>query len=80
MTVAKVIELIASSPKSFDDALARGIARAHETLAGVTGAWVQDQKVVVEDGKIVEYRVNMKVTFVLGGAEATRAKPKKAKK
>jgi dodecin len=78
MTVAKVIELIASSPKSFEDALARGIARAHETLAGVTGAWVQDQKVVVEDGKIIEYRINMKVTFVLGGGAVT--KPKKSKK
>lgn len=81
MTVAKVIELIASSPKGFDDALAQGVARAHETLSGVTGAWVQDQKVVVENGKIVEYRVNMKVTFVLGGAEATQAKrAKKPKK
>ena len=67
MTVAKVIELSASSKKSFDDAIASGIARASETIADIQGAWVQEQKVVVAKGKIVEYRVNMKVTFVLAG-------------
>jgi hypothetical protein len=65
MSVARVTEIIASSPKSFDDALDVGVARACKTLNGVSGAWVQDQKVVIEDGKIVEYRVNLKVTFVL---------------
>ncbi len=65
MSVAKVTEIIASSKKGFDDALENGLARANKTLRNVTGAWVQDQKVVVEKGKIVEYRVAMKVTFIL---------------
>ena len=65
MSVARVTEITASSEKSFQDAIERGIARATETLTNVEGAWIQDQKVVVEDGKIVAYRVNMKVTFVL---------------
>ncbi|MBV6658300.1 MAG: dodecin domain-containing protein [Devosiaceae bacterium] len=65
MTVARVTEITASSPKSFDDALDIGIERATKTLKNVTGAWIQEQKVVVSDGKITEYRVNMKVTFVL---------------
>jgi flavin-binding protein dodecin len=65
MSVAKVTEIIASSTKSFDDAVANGVARASETLKNVESAWVQDQSVRVKDGKIAEYRVNMKVTFVL---------------
>ncbi len=65
MSVARVTEIIASSTKSFDDAVSRGIERASSTLKNVEGAWVQDQKVVVRDGKIVEYRVNLKVTFIL---------------
>lgn len=65
MSVAKVTEIISSSSKSFDDAVENGIARASKTLKGITGAWVADQKVTVKDGKIDEYRVVMKVTFVL---------------
>jgi hypothetical protein len=65
MSVARVTEISASSSKSFDDAIQKGIERTQQTLDNVTGAWVQEQKVVVEDGKISEYRVNMKVTFVL---------------
>ena len=65
MSVARVTEITASSAKSFDDALEVGIARAVKTLKNVEGAWVQDQKVVVRGGKIAEYRVNIKVTFVL---------------
>jgi flavin-binding protein dodecin len=64
-TVARVTEITASSSKSFEDAVAVGIARANKTLKNVKGAWVQDQKVVVDDGKISSYRVTMKVTFVL---------------
>ncbi|MBU2994454.1 dodecin family protein [Octadecabacter sp. 1_MG-2023] len=64
-TVAKVTEIICSSSKSFDDAVENGIKRASETLKGITGAWVADQKVTVTDGKIDEYRVVLKVTFVL---------------
>ena len=65
MSVAKVTEIIASSPKSFDDAVASGIRRAGETIKNIRGAWVAQQKVTVEAGKIVEYRVTMRVTFVL---------------
>ena len=65
MSVARVTEIIASSEKSFDDAVENGVKRATETLKNVESAWVQDQKVVIRDGKIAEYRVNMKVTFVL---------------
>ncbi len=65
MSVAKVTEITASSSKSFEDAIQKGIDRAHKTLDKVKGAWVQEQKVAVEDGKISEYRVNMKVTFIL---------------
>ena len=65
MSVAKVTEIIASSPTSFDDAVAQGVARASKTLKNVQSAWVQEQKVVVENDKVTEYRVNLKVTFVL---------------
>jgi len=65
MSVAKVTEIISSSKKSFDDAIEEGVKRACKTLENVTGAWVQDQKLHIEKGKIAEYRVNMKITFVL---------------
>ncbi|MCH9682625.1 MAG: dodecin family protein [Deltaproteobacteria bacterium] len=67
MPVAKVTEIISSSSTSFDDAINQGIARATKTLKGVTGAWVQDQKVTISDGSISEYRVALKVTFILEG-------------
>lgn len=65
MSIAKVTEIISSSSKSFDDAVEEGVKRAAKTLNNVTGAWVQDHKVTVKDGKVSEYRVNLKVTFVL---------------
>ena len=65
MAIAKVTEITASSTKSFEDAMQQGIARADKTLDKVKGAWIQEQTVVVDGGKISEYRVNMKVTFVL---------------
>jgi flavin-binding protein dodecin len=65
MSVAKVSEITSSSPKSFDDAIREGIARANETLDNVKGAWISEQKVVVDGGKVIEYRVTMRVTFVL---------------
>lgn len=68
MAVAKVIEIIAGSKSSFDDAVKQGLARAGDTVSNVTGAWVKDQSVTVEDGKITEYRVVMKVTFLLKGS------------
>lgn len=65
MSVARVTEITSSLNKSFQDAIEVGIARAAKTLKNVEGAWIQDQKVVVEDGKISAYLVNMKVTFIL---------------
>jgi flavin-binding protein dodecin len=65
MSVAKVAELISESNKSFKDAIEEGVARAHKTIRNVTGAWVEGQKVIVKDGKIVSFRVILKVTFVL---------------
>jgi len=65
MSVARVTEVISSSSKSFDDAVNEGVQRANKTLHNVTGAWVKDQSVVVEDGKVTQYRVNLKVTFIL---------------
>lgn len=64
-SVARVTEIIASSSNSFEDAVAVGVARACKTLKNVTGAWVQDQKVEIVDGKITCFRVTLKVTFVL---------------
>lgn len=65
MSVAKVSEISASSPTSFDDAVRQGIERASKTLEHISGAWVNEMKVDVADGKVTAYRVNMKVTFVL---------------
>lgn len=65
MSVAKVIELNASSTVSFDDAVRIGIEKSGETLRNVRGAWVSEQKVDVVDGKIAAYRVTLRVTFVL---------------
>ena len=65
MTVARVTEINSSSKKSFEHACEKGIERATETLKNVKGAWIESQKIVVDYGKIVEYRVNMRVTFVL---------------
>ena len=65
MSVARVTELIAASKKSFEDAIQVGVSRAVKTLKNVEGVWVANQKCVIKDGKIFEYRVNLKVTFVL---------------
>jgi len=67
MSVAKVIEIKSSSKKSFEKAVENGIETACQSLENVTGAWVGSQEVVVEGGKVTEYRVMMKVTFVLNG-------------
>ncbi len=67
MSVAKVIEIMADSDKSFEDAIQKGLKKAHKSLNNVRGAWIEGQKVVCdEDGNITGYRVQMKVTFVLG--------------
>ena len=67
MSVAKVTEIIASSSKSFDDAVSQGVKRANKTLKGVKAIWIKDQKALVENGKMSEYRVTMKVSFILKG-------------
>ena len=65
MSVAKVSEISATSSKSFDDAIQQGLARAAETLRGIQAAWIKEQRVRCDNGRIVEYQVNMMVTFVL---------------
>lgn len=64
-SVARVTEISAMSPDSFEDAVRVGIDRATQTLRGVTAAWIKEQRVLVEDGRITQYQVNMNVTFVL---------------
>lgn len=65
MSVARVTEIISSSKKSFEDAIDNGVERAGKTLKNVESAWVADQKITVKDGKAHEYRVRLKVTFLL---------------
>ncbi len=66
MSVAKVTEIIASSNKSFDDAIVNGVARAHKTLKNLKSAWVQNQQLELNDqGQIKEYRVQLKITFLI---------------
>ena len=65
MSIAKVTEITSASEKSFDDAIRQGISRAAETVDNIQGAWVNEQRVVVNDRKVQEYRVNMRLTFVL---------------
>ena len=69
MSVAKVIELTATSQDSFEDAIDQGIARATKTLKNVEGAWIKEQKVMIRDGQITAYRVNLMITFVLDGGD-----------
>jgi len=65
MSVAKIIELSAESSKSFEDAIQDGIRRASKTIHGTKSAWVKEQHVVIDNGKVALYRVDLKVTFVL---------------
>jgi flavin-binding protein dodecin len=65
MSVAKVIEITASSPTSFAEAAKAGIAKAAETIHGIQGAWVSEERVVVENDQITEFRVTMRVSFLL---------------
>ena len=66
MSISRITEIKASSPKSFDDAIRLGIARANKTLKHVSGAWIKNQEVLVDaKGQVAEYRVEMKVTFIL---------------
>lgn len=65
MTIARVTEISATSPDSFDDAVKQGIDRASKTLRNITSAWVKDQNVEIDGGKVTAYRVNLAVTFIL---------------
>ena len=65
MSVSRVTELSAVSEDGFEDAIRQGVNRATSTLRGVEGAWIKDMNVLIEDGNIIGYRVNMEVTFVL---------------
>ncbi|MGI9236736.1 MAG: dodecin family protein [Woeseiaceae bacterium] len=65
MSVAKTSEISASSSKSFEDAVRKGISKMSKTVNNIEGAWVKEQKVVVDKGEVTEYRVTMKVTFVV---------------
>ena len=65
MTVARVIEISSTSERSFEDAINQGVARASQTLRHVKGAWIKDQEVSIENGKITVYKVNLMVTFLL---------------
>jgi flavin-binding protein dodecin len=65
MSVAKVIEISSSSTSSFEDAVRQGIARANKTVKNIQAAWIQDQQVSVSNGSVTEFRVIMKVTFIL---------------
>jgi hypothetical protein len=66
MSISRITEVKSSSPLSFDDAMKKGIARARKTLKNVTGAWIWNQEVLIDKkGKVAEYRVQMKITFIL---------------
>jgi dodecin len=67
MSVARVVEISSTSTKSFEDAITQGIERANQTLRNVRSAWVKEQKAQVDNGKVVAYKVNLKVTFILDG-------------
>jgi flavin-binding protein dodecin len=65
MSVARITEISAISPTSFEDAIQQGLARANKTLRNVEGAWIKEQSIKIADGKVTGYQVNMQITFVL---------------
>jgi len=65
MSVAKIIEISSESTTSFEDAVQQGVARASKTIHNIKSAWIKEQQVVVDNGKVTLYRVDLKVTFVL---------------
>jgi dodecin len=69
MSVARITELSATSDTSFEDAIQQAVSRATSTLRGVEGAWIKDQNVLIENGSITGYKVNVEVTFVLEGGQ-----------
>ncbi len=71
MSIARITEISSTSTKSFEDAIQSAVARATKTLRNVRGAWVKEQQIKIEDGKIVEYQVNLMITFVLEDDDQT---------
>ncbi len=69
MSVAKNIEITSTSPTSFEDAIRKGIERASRTINNIKGAWVKEQKVAIDNGQVIEYRVMMILTFILSDNE-----------
>ncbi|MCA1621820.1 MAG: dodecin family protein [Acidobacteria bacterium] len=65
MSIARITEISSTSQKSFEDAIQSAVTRATKTLRNVRGAWVKEQQIKIEEGKIVEYQVNLMITFVL---------------
>ncbi len=80
MSVARITEISATSRKSFEDAVKQGVKRASETLDGITSAWVADQEVAVKNGAVSEYRVRLKITFILKSSKKKATKKKTAKR
>ena len=70
MSVARVTEISATSPQSFDDAVKQGIERATKTLRNIQGAWVKDMNIVIENNAVKAYKVNLELTFVLDDSES----------
>jgi dodecin len=79
MAVAKVIEITSGSPDSFEDAIRRGLATAGRSLEGIRGAWVKEQSVKVREGEVYEWRVTLKVTFLLRGTDEDAANGRRSK-
>jgi len=71
MSIARITEISSTSTKSFEDAIQSAVARATKTLRNVRGAWVKEQQIKIDDGKIVEYQVNLMITFVLEEGDQT---------
>ena len=70
MSIARITEISATSTTSFDDAVSQGIARATKTLRGVTGAWVKEQRVSIENNSVSQYQVNLQITFILEDSDS----------
>jgi flavin-binding protein dodecin len=71
MSIARITEISSTSQKSFEDAIQSAVTRATKTLRNVRGAWVKEQQIKIEEGKIVEYQVNLMITFVLDEDDQT---------
>lgn len=71
MSIARITEISSTSEKSFEDAIQSGVSRATQTLRNVRSAWVKEQQIRIDGGKIVEYQVNLMITFVLEGGDQT---------